>query len=126
MLDNLPVIQCDKNCGECCGPVLCQEWEFKQVKNYVEKNNIKPVEQGEICPFYQDGKCKVYPVRPHSCRLFGHCEGLTCCKGYNVNIPKDQEDRIMSLYLDQGTPTRYLHEILPDGLKILATSVRRM
>lgn len=30
------------NCGKCCGPVLMGEREYKTIKDYCIKNNIKP------------------------------------------------------------------------------------
>lgn len=110
MID-LPVMQCDSNCGECCGPVLCSEEEYQAVASHIRKHKITAHRNGpDRCPFYQNGTCAVYEVRPLPCRLFGHIEGMTCCKGYNVNISKKQERRLMASYTaERGM--RALHEI---------------
>ena len=114
----LPIMQCDAGCGECCGPVMCSHSEFDRIDAYAKANGIEPKRQGTRCPFYQDGTCKVYDVRPFICRLFGHCGDMVCCKGYNVNIPPDVEDRVMAGYVQdirrQGGP-RMLHEFNGDG-----------
>lgn len=91
----LPKMKCDKNCGACCGPVLCDETEFMAVNKYAFDNGIVPKRQGLNCPWYQDGECKVYPVRPFACRLFGHVKKMVCCRGYNVNITGKQEKRVL-------------------------------
>lgn len=103
----LPIMQCDPNCGECCGPAFCTESEFGQVRKLVEERGIVPREQGLTCPFYQEGTCQVYEARPKICKLFGHTKSLVCCKGYNTNISAQQERIYMQGY---PTPTRCLHE----------------
>lgn len=106
----LPVMQCDPNCGECCGVVLCKESEFAAIGSFIEAEAIEPKAQGLTCPFFQGGTCAVYEVRPMVCRLFGHCERLTCPHGYNANIGSARERHIAEKY---GTPTRCLHEFIP-------------
>lgn len=108
----LPVMQCDPGCGKCCGPVLCSEDEYAAVARHVRERGITPKRQGpDVCPFYQNGSCAVYEVRPVPCQLFGHIPSMTCCKGYNVNVSKKQERRIMARYASarRGEP-RTLHE----------------
>lgn len=105
----LPVMQCDAGCGECCGIVLCKEGEYQKVIEYAESNNITPVQQGVTCPWYQQGTCSVYPVRPGICRLFGHTESLDCKRGYNVNVSGTVERTVRKAI---GNVTRCLHEVL--------------
>lgn len=72
--------QCSR-CGQCCGLFLpITEKEIHVVKDYVEKNNIEPVERinkmtGAFeahCCFLDkvNHKCLIYPVRPYVCRAF--------------------------------------------------------
>lgn len=115
MIAELPVMQCDPNCGACCGPVLCSEAEYQTVAKHVREQGIVPKRQGpDVCPFYQEGTCAVYEARPFPCRLFGHVEGMNCCKGYNVNVSPKRERRLMAQYHSEGgmRPTDYrsLHE----------------
>lgn len=108
---SLPIMQCDDNCGQCCGIVICKEHEYQKVVKYAADHGITPKSQGSTCPFYQQGRCQVYEVRPFVCQLFGHSPKLTCCKGYNVNIPAITERRLTRKY---GKPDRFLHETLGD------------
>ena len=110
----LPVIQCKPNCGQCCGPVTCKESEFQAVERYAKEHGIVPLDQGTTCPFYQNGGCAVYPVRPFVCKMFGHCERLTCPHGINVNISIGLERKINESY---GQPTRCLHELVPSFME---------
>lgn len=110
MSHKLPIMQCDPGCGECCGPALCTEQEYQQVVGYARNRGIEPLRQGMTCPFYQGGTCSVYEARPFVCRLFGHSEKLTCCRGYNVNIPARREQQLRRDYEKRGPTTRFLHE----------------
>lgn len=108
----LPSMHCDTGCGECCGPAPATETELRRVEKYAHDNGITALDQGITCPFFQNGTCAVYKVRPFSCQLFGHSEdeGLTCPRGYNVNIPLRDAMRMKTA---NGTPTRFLHELIP-------------
>lgn len=112
MAFKLPVMRCDSGCGECCGVAPATETEFRKVEEYVRQNGVEALDQGVTCPFYQGGKCAVYPVRPLACRLFGHSEGMVCPRGHNVNVP---ERKVRRHIMTRGLPTRTLHEMLgPD------------
>jgi Fe-S-cluster containining protein len=107
-------MQCDEGCGECCGVILVTETEFQRISRFVKEHGITPVNSPDelTCPMFIDGKCSVYPVRPMICKAYGHADtpALTCPRGYNVNVPREQVDRIMR---GNGEPTRVLHEIIP-------------
>lgn len=83
---SLPVMQCDSNCGDCCGPVSATEGEFATIEQYASEHGLTPARQGLTCPWYQRGECAVHEVRPALCRLFGHTPKMACPRGYNVNI----------------------------------------
>ena len=114
----LPPMQCDEGCGDCCGMVPVTETEFQRVARYVREHGIVPVEHTgrdgteEIgtCPVFIGGKCSVYKVRPLICQVFGHVERLPCSRGYNVNVPQREVDRMLA---SNGEPTRLLHELIP-------------
>ncbi len=106
---NLPVMQCDDNCGECCGPVMVTQPELDAIRAYMTEHNIKPVAQGVTCPLYQGGKCSVHPVRPKLCQAFGHTREMTCPRGYNTNVP----DHVIRQWLiANGRPVALLHQLL--------------
>jgi hypothetical protein len=109
----IPPMQCDDDCGECCGLVPVTETEFRRVKRFVEERGIVPVEHADgTCPLYQNGKCTVYPVRPLVCQLFGHAPDplMTCPRGYNVNLP---ERDVVRMLRANGQRAHVLHELLP-------------
>lgn len=78
----LPPMQCDDGCGECCGPVPASVAELAAIRAYIAEHGVVPKEQGITCPFYQGGRCQVYPVRPTLCRAFGHTAELRCSRGH--------------------------------------------
>lgn len=102
-------MQCDSGCGECCGPVIVTEAEYQAVRRFAQDRGIKPKRQGTTCPFYQEGGCAVYSVRPFACRLFGHVAEMPCPRGYNVDIPSDVGKKAV---LSNGRPVRLLHELV--------------
>jgi len=107
-------MQCDDDCGECCGPVMVTETEFQRVARFVKEHGIVPVDNPKelTCPLFIDGKCSVYSVRPMICKAYGHAdmETLTCPRGYNTNVPREQVDRMLR---SNGEPTRFLHDLIP-------------
>lgn len=103
---------CIDGCGDCCGVVPASGVEYDRVMAYAAEYGIEPVLQGVTCPWFQDGGCAVYEARPTACRLYGHCEGMTCPHGRNVNVSLTVERRML---LDIGyelrsTGVRMLHE----------------
>ena len=106
----LPPMKCDTACGDCCGMVPVTETEFRRVERFAKKKNITPIDQGVTCPFYQEGTCKVYEVRPLICALFGHSVRMECTRGYNTNVP---EEEILRRVRSNGSPTKVLHELVP-------------
>lgn len=108
----IPPMKCDVGCGECCGVVPATNAEFSRIKNYVTQMGIVPLDQGVTCPFYQEGQCKVYKVRPLICQLFGHMKEprMTCPRGYNTNIPLQVGTRLIA---QNGEGTHLLHELIP-------------
>ena len=106
----LPSMRCDEGCGECCGPVLCSEDEFARIRRFIAERGIAAVDRGKMtCPFLREGRCTIYAVRPFVCRLFGHVAGLTCSRGYNVNVSPEEERRFLRRHCK---PERSLHEFV--------------
>ena len=69
-----------KNCGKCCANILMlSKEEISNIKDYINKNNIKLInrnhiglkEDVNICPFLSnENKCNIYEVRPSICRSY--------------------------------------------------------
>lgn len=114
-------MQCDDDCGECCGMVMCNDDEYRRIAAYAKRAKIKPKKQGTTCPFYQNGKCSVYPVRPAMCRLYGHVPGMECPRGYNVNVGQDQERDFMDRYVANfgDSAPHNLHEFCYSAQEII-------
>ncbi|UCD75736.1 MAG: YkgJ family cysteine cluster protein [Phycisphaerales bacterium] len=114
-LDNhLPPMRCDRGCDRCCGFVTCTAGEFDRIMAFANERDIEPARQGSACPFYQEGRCAVHPVRPFTCRLFGHVDdpALTCPRGYNRNLPPRLHRALRARYdrLCASEGTRHIHE----------------
>lgn len=74
-------MQCITGCGDCCGPVPVDQGELDAILRYAAAHHVYPVHRGLMCPYFQDGKCQVYPVRPRVCQAYGHAVGLHCHHG---------------------------------------------
>lgn len=110
----LPRMRCDTGCGDCCGPVPVDALELHRVREHARAKGITPKAQGIVCPFYQEGKCAVYEVRPTLCVLFGHLRGLKCSRGYNTNAFSQAKEYEILRRLAHGPEKRHLlHELLP-------------
>ena len=71
------------NCGACCNDIIpLTNADINRIKNYVKKNNIKPINHSNnflvrpsydaVCPFRDEENsiCTIYSVRPAICRFF--------------------------------------------------------
>ena len=103
-------MKCDNGCGDCCGVVPVTVQEYDRVVAYANLHGIVPLTQGVTCPFFQEGTCKVYPVRPRMCQMFGHTAKLKCSRGYNTNVLSDRE--VQREMKRNGKPNRMLHGVL--------------
>jgi len=110
----LPHMRCDVDCGGCCGFVLTTKTEHDRVRAHIEEKKIVPVKQGYRCPFYQEGTCAIYEVRPFACRLFGHSPRMVCERMYNVNIPLKREEKLWAEYGKTGACDETLHTFAYD------------
>jgi Fe-S-cluster containining protein len=110
-LPQLPSMRCDDGCGLCCGINFIRNHEYRRIEGLVRIRGIKPLRQGTRCPLYIEGKCSIYEGRPLVCKLFGHVEQLNCPRGYNVNIPKDQQV-IWRQQIAEGSGIRSIHELV--------------
>lgn len=105
----LPAMRCDRGCGECCGPVTCTKPEYDSITEYAASHGIAPAAQGITCPWYRDGGCSVYEVRPWVCRMMGHVPRLHCARNYDVLIGEKKERKAFEQYMRVGEPDCWLH-----------------
>jgi Fe-S-cluster containining protein len=109
----LPKMQCDDNCGCCCGIVPASRAEYGAVISFAKKNGLTPLAQDHTCPWYQGGTCAVYEARPTMCQVFGHVPDMNCIKGYNRNV---SGKIVRKMIEDSGArkDTVLLHQALVD------------
>lgn len=109
-------------CGACCVYPPCSEQERSLIIDFCYRNDIKPVDNGDTCPFRQDGKCAIYEVRPVPCRLAGYHEKEMPCKNPDnktATVTKALWEQIRRIYgsiARSGQPFM-LHGFLPKDVK---------
>lgn len=113
---SLPPMQCDDDCGECCGPIPVSEATYQKLRRFVRERAVVAAFDAtapERCPFYQGGCCAVYEARPLICRAFGHVDHplLTCPRSYNANVSSSAKTQIDAAIAAEGVPVRLLHEL---------------
>lgn len=107
----LPGMNCDRGCGACCGYAPATTTEFNRIVRFARDKGIRPIEQGMACPFYQNGECAVYAVRPLSCQIYGHVEHMPCKHGYNINVDERQVRRMTR---SNGLCTKLVHHAIEE------------
>lgn len=86
LYSQLPAIECQRKCQECCGPVIMTRLEARRLPEL--RFDKTPTMRGMIyvartpknltCPILKDGACSAYDRRPAICRLWGLTEKLRC------------------------------------------------
>lgn len=93
------------HCNNCCSEDVNANYiEFLNIYDYLKKNNLYDEYRENIlkyyftrlyknshCPFLKNGKCGIYPVRPLSCRLFGHLSRTEYEKNYNAVLKQNTD-----------------------------------
>jgi hypothetical protein len=108
---------CDGCGAKCAGDIPMTRWEFEQVQLFLARRGewapaVDTWAGGAFAPpcrFREDiaGRCRIYPVRPLICRLFGLVEWLPCPLGrWGARVPGGVE--IMCWYADLS-PRPYEH-----------------
>ena len=72
--NKIPELKCQENCHECCGATRWLPIEYFNIKRFLDNLGLKERNMKtmfEMCPYIEDNKCIIYPVRPIICRLFG-------------------------------------------------------
>ncbi len=72
---------CD-NCGDCCGPVSATPRELEKIEAFVARKGVRWQEHINplTCGFHDTAskRCRVYKVRPASCRMYGVVREMSC------------------------------------------------
>jgi len=102
----IPDFKCIDGCTECCrkfGVPSMKQIERRRILSFTKKHNIKTDKKRELtCPYLEEGKgCRIYPVRPLICRLYGTSPSYMCIKGIMPlrMLHQDEEDEIFHLYM---------------------------
>ncbi len=91
----VPSFTCKDHCSECCGPIQWSDVEDTNIRSYLKEHGMeykskrfsshdifKAILSGDYsgvtCPYVENDRCMIYPVRPLICRLQGLAEKLPC------------------------------------------------
>lgn len=93
-------VDCKDNCAECCGLIYWTKAEEINIREYLKEHDMEYVNMGKEqgyrhfiedmkpCPYLDKDtdRCKIYPVRPSVCRLYGLVEEMEC--PYNPDVKR--------------------------------------
>lgn len=97
----IPDFQC-RHCHECEGPIIWFKPEEIMIRDYLEKHRLEYIQWSKEeferhkwkCPYLQDDRCSIYPVRPIVCRLQGNIPELPCRFNKNRLMSKRAFDKL--------------------------------
>jgi uncharacterized protein len=89
----IPKFECIPGCSDCCGPVMWNRWELKQLD--IIKNVLS-----SKCPYSGPTGCEVYVHRPVVCRLFGATQDMECPHGKRPlkRLGRDDTSKLTEAY----------------------------
>lgn len=79
----IPKMECVKGCVRCCGPFRSTFWlpvEAENINAFFREHDMEERKASSdlvrflLCPYIDDDRCSIYPVRPVVCRLYGVVE----------------------------------------------------
>ena len=117
LIEKVKSLKCKGLCQDSCGPIGISKGERQRIKDYCTRHGISfsPLPQNnaeklltlwivsngrktpEMCPYLQDGRCSIYPVRPMICRLWGATERMPCPFGCTPELGMLTEDEARGL-----------------------------
>lgn len=114
----LPTITCQGKCQKACGPIGMSEEEWHRIEERL--GSAMPVPVTTTCPLLREGRCRIYPVRPAICRLFGLTRAMPCpfgCQPSRWMDPAETRRFLARVQACSGeAPARYLN---PPGAEIM-------
>ena len=98
---SIPAINCH-HCHSCDGPVIWFQPEDINIKDYLKKHHRKMIswtteefqKHHMQCPYLENNRCSIYPVRPLICRLQGTIPELPCHQGISPILTANQLQEI--------------------------------
>ena len=98
----IPSFDC-KHCQLCSNPIFWLKPEEINIQDYLIKHHLSYITLSEEefrhnemkCPYLQNNRCNIYPVRPLVCRLQGLIPELSCPNNKRVMLSKEQYEKII-------------------------------
>lgn len=119
----MPPMQCERGCGECCGPVPVSFKKLEEVRAYCTKHGITPLVQDSRCPLFIKNQCAIHPIRPRVCQAYGHSEKLSCSRGHDRLYHDEQA--LMKWVIADGMPETTLHALVGLQKPVAELSARK-
>mgnify|MGYP001558657277 CR=1 FL=1 len=76
----LPRLTCQQKCQHACTSIVMSQTEWERLTRAAGSEELYVQESGR-CPLLVNGRCRVYPVRPMICRLWGLTKDMACPYG---------------------------------------------
>ncbi|MBS3778461.1 MAG: YkgJ family cysteine cluster protein [Candidatus Thermoplasmatota archaeon] len=113
----IPSFEC-KHCQQCSNPIMWFKPEEINIKDYLKKHNLpyivwtdeEFIDHHMKCPYLQDNKCIIYPVRPLVCRLQGIIFDLPCPYTKKTLLTEQQFRNIMKKVTDLNQDINGMNE----------------
>lgn len=101
--NQIPSFEC-KHCQLCSNPIFWLKPEEINIQEYLKNHHLSYITLSEEefrlndlkCPYLQNNRCCIYPVRPIVCRLQGLIPELTCPNNKTVLLSKGKYNKIIS------------------------------
>jgi len=119
-----PPMTCEKDCGECCGPVPVSFKKLAEVRAYCIEHGITPLVQDSRCPLFIKNQCAIHPIRPRVCQAYGHSEKLSCSRGHDRHVQDEQA--LMKWVIADGMPETTLHALVGLQASVSELTARKL
>jgi len=86
------------HCQQCSAPIMWSKPEEINIRNYLTIHHIEYITWSDEefksyqmnCPYLNNNRCSIYPVRPLVCRLQGLVGELYCPNNTKIVLSKEQ------------------------------------
>jgi uncharacterized protein len=98
----VPSFDC-KHCHQCSSPIMWFKPEEINIKEFLKLHHLPYLTLSDEefrlnrmkCPYLENDRCSIYPVRPLVCRLQGTISNLPCPYNSNFLLSEDQYKKII-------------------------------